>query len=462
VNQIAAAFSTGGVALCIALVCLYLVLQRDGRPWLIWISAGHFCIAWCYFHASFFPVGSGFTESLATGYGLLFVAAASQIGPLLLLGIVELTYGRQRRAIWAAASAALLAGVVGTWLAIDGRTAFGIAQTFGSVAFVASGLMLVRRQGPFAMMVGVMMMYRGLAAFAITYYATSPDRSPYFDLIVYFNQIALVAIGFGFTLMEFDETRRRLLRADAVKNNFLANMSHELRTPLNAILGFSEIMHSEVFGEMPRRYHAYVDDIRIAGRQLLLLIDQLLDMAAIDVNRTSTEIKSFILNQLLEDVVTMLQPRASAKGIQIDVQGAETEVTAVQDERIIRQILLNILDNAVKFSPARRPVTVSVRTEAGGWATISVRDDGPGISPGHRDRLFTVFWQADSNAMRSREGLGLGLALSQRLARAVGARISVESEIGQGSTFTLRLPLEAPQGAGWGSQTKPDKHSSGG
>lgn len=179
-NQIAAAFSTGGVALCIALVCQYLVLRRDGRPWLIWISAGHFCVAWGYFHAAFFPVGAGFTESLATGYGLVFVAAVSQIGLLLLLGIVELTYGRQRRAVWAAAGLAVVAGAVAAWLATGGPTAFGIAQTFSSVAFVASGLMLVRRQGPFALMVGVMMIYRGLGAFAITYYATFPVRPPVF------------------------------------------------------------------------------------------------------------------------------------------------------------------------------------------------------------------------------------------------------------------------------------------
>ncbi len=238
-----------------------------------------------------------------------------------------------------------------------------------------------------------------------------------------------------------DELRRlygELETASRHKSDFLATMSHELRTPLNAIIGFSEVLQEQMFGELNERQLAYVEDVLKAGRHLLELINDVLDLAKVEAGRMELELSEVAVPELLRSAVSMHSERAGRGGIALGLTTEPEEITITADERRVRQIVFNLLSNAVKFTPADGRVNVSARLDDG-RVEIAVADTGPGISAEDHEMIFEEFEQTTDG--RNAEGTGLGLPLSRKLVELHGGRLWVESEPGRGSTFRFTLPV---------------------
>lgn len=250
-----------------------------------------------------------------------------------------------------------------------------------------------------------------------------------------------------------DVTERKLFEAklretNRLKSEFLANMSHELRTPLNSILGFSEMLFDEKPGALNAKQKEYLGDVLASGRHLLQLINDVLDLSKIEAGRMQLATEPFALARLVEDTAATLQPLAAPRRIVLEVstEGAIGDVEL--DRRRVQQILLNLLTNALKFSPDGSVVEVGVRVDEDESLAVSVRDRGIGIAAQDLPALFSAFHQVDSSASRRFPGTGLGLALSKRLTELLGGRIDVVSTPGEGSTFTVKIPRRLPpQGA---------------
>jgi PAS domain S-box-containing protein len=229
------------------------------------------------------------------------------------------------------------------------------------------------------------------------------------------------------------------LAANRHKSAFLAHMSHELRTPLNAIIGFSEVLGEKIFGELNDKQAEYITDIHESGHHLLSLINDILDIAKIEAGRLELSPAEFDLPTTIDNALVLMKERANSRGVTLlnELDGDIGVITA--DERKVRQVLINLLTNAVKFTPEGGTVSLRARS-SDDELLISVVDTGIGIKPQDCAVIFEEFRQADSDYAREVEGTGLGLALSKRLVELHGGRIWVESELGQGSTFTFTLP----------------------
>jgi signal transduction histidine kinase len=256
------------------------------------------------------------------------------------------------------------------------------------------------------------------------------------------NRDELGSLGANVNRMN-GELRRlygELETASRHKSEFLANMSHELRTPLNAILGFSQVLQHRLFGEINEKQDEYLDDILASGNHLLSLINDVLDLSKVEAGQVELEIAAFSLGEALERGVVMVRESAIKNGVQLSLELAP-DVNGVRgDERRVRQIVFNVLSNAVKFTPAGGSVAVAAAT-VNGEVHVSVTDTGPGIAPEDHERIFEEFQQTEVG-VQQREGTGLGLALSKRLVELHGGRIWVESEPGHGSRFVFTLPSE--------------------
>jgi signal transduction histidine kinase len=239
---------------------------------------------------------------------------------------------------------------------------------------------------------------------------------------------------------ELQRVYRELELVSEHKSQFLANMSHELRTPLNAIIGFSEVLHEQMFGELNERQLAYVADVLEAGKHLLSLINDVLDLAKIEAGRMELELSEVGIPEVLRSAVSMHSERAGRAGIELGLATNPEEITVTADERRVRQIVFNLVSNAVKFTPPQGRVDVSARLDDG-RVEIAVADNGPGIAPEELERIFEEFEQ--TTAGKQAEGTGLGLPLSRKLAELHGGRLWAESEPGRGSTFRFTLPVES-------------------
>ena len=241
---------------------------------------------------------------------------------------------------------------------------------------------------------------------------------------------------------ELGRLYRELQTASRHKSDFLATMSHELRTPLNAIIGFSEVLHEQKFGELNERQLAYVNDVLGAGKPLLSLINDVLDLAKIEAGRMDLELSEVAIPSLLRSALSMHSEGADRGGIELALDTESAEITITADERRVRQIVFNLLSNAIKFTPQNGRVDVSARLDDG-QVEIAVADTGPGIAPEYLEMIFAEFEQATDG--RQGEGTGLGLPLSRKLVELHGGRLWVESEPGHGSTFSFTLPVEAAE-----------------
>jgi signal transduction histidine kinase len=239
---------------------------------------------------------------------------------------------------------------------------------------------------------------------------------------------------------EARQARADAEQANAAKSAFLANMSHELRTPLNAITGFTRIVRRKGEGLLPEKQTENLDKVLISAEHLLNLINTVLDIAKIEAGRMDVLAANFRINALIDLCFNTAQPLLRPEVI-LEKQVDESLSTIYSDQDKIRQIVLNLLSNAAKFTHAGK-ILLAARREGETHLRVSVSDTGIGISQADQPRIFKEFQQADSSTTRHYGGTGLGLAISRNLAHLLGGELTVESELGKGSTFTLLIPMQ--------------------
>jgi signal transduction histidine kinase len=229
--------------------------------------------------------------------------------------------------------------------------------------------------------------------------------------------------------------------ASAAKSAFLANMSHELRTPLNAIMGFSEMIEQEMLGPVGEgRYRGYANDILTSGRHMYSLIGDILTMAKLDAGEF--ELTPEVLDPLAEvqEAIAIVKGTRAAKGREIVIEGRSRLPPLQADKRAVRQMLINLMDNALKFSPRDKPVRISVGTSAQGGLIVTVVDQGLGMTPEEMVLALTPFQQVDSGLARRYEGTGLGLSIVKALIERHGGSLEMKSRPGEGSAVSLIFP----------------------
>ncbi len=259
------------------------------------------------------------------------------------------------------------------------------------------------------------------------------------ELLKTFATQSALAIQNARLFREIADKSRQLEAASQHKSEFLANMSHELRTPLNAIIGFSEVLTERMFGDLNEKQDEYLKDIYASGQHLLSLINDILDLSKIEAGRMELELTDFDLPQAISNALTLVRGRAGRRGIALH-QAVDQRLGEIRgDERKIKQVLLNLLSNALKFTPEGGRVDVRASV-VDGMAEIAVTDTGVGIAPEDQEAVFEEFRQVGT-ADKKVEGTGLGLALSRKFIELHGGRIWVKSQVGMGSTFTFTLPL---------------------
>ncbi|MEZ4834937.1 MAG: PAS domain S-box protein [Caldilineaceae bacterium] len=259
------------------------------------------------------------------------------------------------------------------------------------------------------------------------------------------DERALLAQRVEERTVELRNANRELAQAIRHKDEFLASMSHELRTPLNAILGIAEIMGEEIYGPINEKQHKRLQDLEESGRHLLDLINDVLDVAKIDAGKLILEVADVEINSVCESSLRMIRQAAFKKQLRVDVAINTTATHIKADGRRLKQMLMNLLSNAVKFTPESGEIGLSVTQEADNEAIqFTVWDTGIGIAPEEQERLFQPFVQVDSSLSRAHEGTGLGLALVHKMAKLHGGTVSLESELGKGSRFTITFPLLPP------------------
>jgi signal transduction histidine kinase len=261
-------------------------------------------------------------------------------------------------------------------------------------------------------------------------------------LLQTFADQAVIAIENVRLFDEIQDKSRQLAEASQHKSQFLANMSHELRTPLNAIIGVTEMLREDAEQEKQKVLFEPLDRVLGAGRHLLALINDILDLSKIEAGRMELNLDTFALPPLIDEVVKTIEPLAAKNGNQIAVHCDAALGMMHADQIRLRQALLNLMSNANKFTE-KGTVTIAAhqgQENSRDWVTLSVADTGIGMTPEQMDKLFQEFSQASSTTASKYGGTGLGLVISRRFCQMMGGDITVESEPGKGSTFTIRLP----------------------
>lgn len=241
---------------------------------------------------------------------------------------------------------------------------------------------------------------------------------------------------------DLEISNRELEKANRLKSEFLANMSHELRTPLNSIIGFSEVLIDGLYGEVNEKQEKYLHNIFISGKHLLELINTILDLSKIEAGQMKLVYEEFDVRKVVEDVENVMRQQAESKDISVELDLDEGTGIIIADRLKFKQILYNLLGNAVKFTPKGGKVSLIVKREDN-TIFVSVSDSGPGIRANEVDLIFEAFRQSDGSHTRDFQGTGLGLTLSKKFVQLHGGEISVSSEEGKGSTFSFTIPVKA-------------------
>lgn len=246
---------------------------------------------------------------------------------------------------------------------------------------------------------------------------------------------------------ELEIQTRRAVLANRHKSEFLANMSHELRTPLNAIIGFSEVLLDQIFGPLNDKQADYQNDILESGRHLLSLINDILDLSKIEAGKMELEPSEFVLGDLVTHCINLMKEKAQKQAIEIAVEIDPTLGALTADERKIKQVIFNLLSNALKFTPSGGQIGIRAARD-GEWVQVCVWDSGIGISLSDQQLIFNEFQQADGSFTKKYEGAGLGLAIVRKFIELHGGRVWVESKLNMGSRFTFTLPISSPKWLG--------------
>ena len=261
------------------------------------------------------------------------------------------------------------------------------------------------------------------------------------DLMKTFAAQSALAIQNARLFQEIDDKGRELEMASRHKSQFLANMSHELRTPLNAILGYTELILDNIYGEAPEKMRAVLERVQTNGKHLLGLINDVLDLSKIEAGQLTLSLADYSLAELVQGVYVAVEPLAAQKNLALSTKVEKGLPAGRGDERRLAQVLLNLVGNAIKFTE-KGEVAIEASASNGSF-NLAVRDSGPGIAAADQDKIFEEFQQIDNTSTRQKGGTGLGLAISKRIVEMHGGRIVVESELGKGSTFTIKLPVRA-------------------
>ncbi|MGB9648829.1 MAG: GAF domain-containing protein, partial [Stellaceae bacterium] len=254
---------------------------------------------------------------------------------------------------------------------------------------------------------------------------------------------SVLAIQNARLFREIADKSEQLALASQHKSQFLANMSHELRTPLNAILGYAELLVDGIYGQLPARPKGVLERVQNNGKHLLALINDVLDLAKIEAGQLTLALEDYNLPEVVKSVVTATEPLATSKGLNFTAAVQDDLPKAHGDARRVSQVLLNLVGNAIKFTD-KGEVEIRAGTDKGQFV-LTVRDTGPGIADADQDRIFGEFQQIDNSNTRKKGGTGLGLAISKRMVEMQGGTISVDSVVGQGSTFRVVLPVHVDE-----------------
>lgn len=280
-----------------------------------------------------------------------------------------------------------------------------------------------------------------------------PDIAPYM-LVLCPVLLALIGfaarqnflVGIQFVQREYDllETMTKLENATREKSAFVASTSHELRTPLNAIIGFSEIIRDEIFGKVsPPRYGEYVRDIHGSARHLLGVINDLLDLSRIETGNAEITLEWTSLSGLVADATAMVAPLAESRHVTIAPAEVETDLVVLTDRQRFRQVVLNILSNAIKYSTEGSRVTISAGTGRKGDLFLSITDQGLGMNATEVRQALTPFGRTESSARTGEQGSGLGLPITRHLMQVLDGDLQIDSVKGQGTTVRILLPAES-------------------
>jgi len=259
------------------------------------------------------------------------------------------------------------------------------------------------------------------------------------ELLQTFAAQSTLAIQNARLFREIEQKGRELQVASQHKSQFLANMSHELRTPLNAILGYTELIVDKIYGEVPEKIGEVLERVQKSGQHLLGLINDVLDLSKIEAGQLTLGLSDYSFNDVVQGVISSVGSLAAEKQLRLSVDVAPDLPVGRGDERRIRQVLMNLVGNAIKFTEAGE---VTVRVSASDRTfVVAVADTGPGIREEDRQKIFEEFQQSDSSPTKTKGGTGLGLAIAKRIVEMHGGRIWVESTLGKGATFFFSVPV---------------------
>ena len=246
-------------------------------------------------------------------------------------------------------------------------------------------------------------------------------------------------------ISSLDESRREAESANQAKSTFLAIMSHELRTPLNAIIGFADVMRTEAFGPLQNeRYREYVNDIRESGTHLLELINKILDLSKIEAGKFDLSLEPLAIEPTIRSVLRLFREQATVAGVKLELKVSPEAAVLHADARSFKQILINLVSNAIKFAPRGTMIMISATAKAG-WTELSVADQGIGIPPSDIDKAIAPFSQLGDPMTRRHDGTGLGLSLVKALIELHEGRLSIEGTPGGGTTVRLHFPEHTGQ-----------------
>jgi signal transduction histidine kinase len=280
---------------------------------------------------------------------------------------------------------------------------------------------------------------RIIGALVVRRKSTGEFRPEVIELLKTFATQSVLAIENARLFREIEDKSRQIEAANRHKSEFLANMSHELRTPLNAIIGFSEVLLDPTLEVSEDEQSQFLTDVLGSGKHLLGLINEVLDLAKVEAGKMELQIEPALLQDVIDSVSNTMRPLAVKKSLDLRAECDENLPSFPMDGARIKQVLLNLVSNAVKFTPEGGRVWVSAGSDDG-VVRVSVGDAGPGIAADDQEKIFLEFQQLGSNAGKP-QGTGLGLALAKKFIEMHGGKIWVESEVGKGSTFTFTLPV---------------------
>lgn len=315
-----------------------------------------------------------------------------------------------------------------------------------TVAGMAAGCLLTLSCLPaacigFVLAAGIPLMVRVLAVDVAVSAPLAALGAVYIGALIVFARAGYRSFTESLLLrMEKSVLLAKAEQASRAKSEFLANMSHELRTPLNSIIGFSDLMLAQSLGTLPDRYLAYARDINDSGQHLLRIINEVLDLSKLEAAKMELSEEVVQVRRVLRSCLALMAERAQRGGVEIELSPPDADLFLLADELRLKQIVINLLGNAVKFTPAGGRVSVHAhREEAAGFRLI-VADTGIGIASEDIPRIMRPFEQVETTLSRRHAGTGLGLPLALSLARLHGGDLMVESEAGRGTTVTLLLP----------------------